>query len=472
MNDVSSASEPTSYEKRKTRRIILGTAVVVVLIGAAAFIASKAGLDKALVRQELDLIAAQLKQRGAAQGREITFTYGAINIEGGISDRHAVVHDVKLQTRPLVQPGVPPKEVEEEASRSLVIASPVLEITPKSPNLAAFEIALPQPLTFTTIEEPEKTLLTITNATPLAVTYASTKKDGDPITHWSFTAPKGTKLTYLREQQAEGVEDETPTIKPVYETLAVDMEKGEGELTLLSDQSGLGQGMLELKAITLTPEAAPEGKVIIDHVVSQWSNQRNAKKLNVVNSSFAIDNVQADPQFLPYAPISAALDVTYEGPMPSTQEEMAAMETQESAFKLKTFSISTRDATVSASADFVANTEDKLPVGIANVTITNLPFIVGELKKYQVMDDSKEQLMAALLQQITGTPYAELKDVVVDVNRARGGSFKVGKSTFEELFAALLSASISQKQKPHPVPAIPQDKKAQEPVALPEETRG
>lgn len=471
MNDVTPATEPTPHEKRKTRRIIIGTALVVVLIAGAALVASKAGLDKALVRQELDLIAAQLKQRGAAQGRDVAFTYGAVDIEGGISDRHAVVHDVKLQMKPLQQAGVPPKEGDDEP-RSLVITSPVLEITPKSPNLAAFEIALPEPLTFTTVEEPEKTLLTMTNATPLAVSYASTKKEGAPVTHWQFTAPKGTKLTYLREQQAEGVEDQTPTLKPIYETLAVDMEKGEGELTLYTDQSGLGQGMLELKAITLTPEAAPEGKMTIDQVVSQWSNQRNEKKLNIVNSSFAIDNVQADPKFLPYSPISVAMDVTYEGAMPTTQEEMAAMESQESAFKLKTFSISTKDATVNASADFVANTEDKLPVGIANVTVTNLPFIVGELKKYKLMDENKEQLLAALLQQVTGTPYGELKDVVVDVNRSRGGSFKVGKSTFEELFAALLSASMSQKQEPVPVPTIPEEKKAQEPIKLPEETRG
>ena len=37
----------------------------------------------------------------------------------------------------------------------------------------------------------------------------------------------------------EGVEDATPTLKPIYETLAVDMEKGEGELTMQNDHSGL-----------------------------------------------------------------------------------------------------------------------------------------------------------------------------------------------------------------------------------------
>ena len=77
-----------------------------------------------------------------------------------------------------------------------------------------------------------------------------------------------------------------------------------------------------------------------------------------------------------------------------------------------------------------------------------------------------------------------MKDVVVDVQRSRGGSFKIGKSTFEELFAVLLQASLGRGAGPKAVidpsvpaasaPTIPakQDRKALEPIDIPQETRG
>lgn len=484
MNDNTQVSTEVSERRaRRSRRIIIGTLSILVLIAAAGVLISKTGLDRALVRQQLDAIAAQMKTRGAAQGRDVKFTYGDVEIAGSFSNKHAVIHSPVLAVKPLDAPGY--EKPTGDAPKTLRVTSETMEIYPEGANLSAMRIEMPKPIDITTIEAPEKKLLTVTTDTPLTVHYANTKRDNAPITRWQFTAPAETQFTYLREQVAEGAEEQTPTLSPVYETLVMNMDKGEGELSMQRDHSGLGEGTLDLKNIRIAPQSAPkEGLVTINQIVSQWSNQRNEQNLNVVNSSFRIDQISADANLLPYAPISAAMEVVYEGAIPTTQEELASIEAKESAFKLKTFSITTKDATFAATADFVANPEDRLPVGMANVTVTNLPFIVGELKKYKLLSDDREAIIATLLQQVTGTPYGQMKDVVVDVQRSRGGSFKIGQSTFEELFATLLQASLGKGAGPKAVidpsvaaPAVPvipdaQNRKAQEPIEIPQETRG
>lgn len=471
------APEPIleSPRKRRTRQLVIGGVALIVLLIAGLLLASKAGLDKALVRQQIDRFAANLQAQGKAQGRNITLTYENITIEGGFTDRHAVVHAPKMTVQPL-EPA--PASKPGERPETLSVTTPLLEIFPEGKSLSAMTVSLPQPVRFTSIEEPDKTLATVTSAQPLAWYYARTEYAGEEAEKIRFEAPNSFEVTYLREQRAEGEEDATPTVTPVYETLNVALENGKTDFVIQTGPAALGEGTLGFQGITITPKDQPESAVMIDRIASHWSNARNAQHLNVVQSSFSIENINADAQILPYAPISAALDVSYEGAMPANQEEQGSITSQQSAFKLKTFRLSTKDATITANADFTATPEDKLPVGAANVTITNLPFIMGELKRYRLFDARKEQMLATLLQQITGTPYAELKDVVVDVNRARGGSFKIGKSTFEELFAALLQASMSQNPNALPVPvqpsvpSIPEQKKALPPVEVPQDTRG
>ena len=476
------STEISQRRAARSRRIVIGTLSVLVLIIAAGILASKTGLDRALVRKQLEVIAAQMKASGAAQGRDVRFTYGDVEVTGSFGNKHAVIHAPVLEVKPLEAEGYVQPQGEEP--KTLRITSAVMEVYPESANLQAMRIEMPQPLDFSTIEAPEKKLLTVTTDKPLALRYANMTRDNAPVARWQFTMPAETRFTYLREQVAQGPEEQTPTITPVFETLVMNMDSGQGDLSMQRDHSGLGEGTLEMKNIRIAPESAPkEGLVTIKQVVSQWSNQRNAQNLNVVNSRFLIDTINADPNLLPYAPISASAEVIYEGAIPTTQEELATLQSTESAFKLKSFNISTKDATFSASADFVANTEDRLPVGMANVTVTNLPFIVGELKKFNLLNDDREQLIAMLLQQVTGTPYGEMKDVVVDVQRARGGSFKIGKSTFEELFATLLQASLGKGAGPKAaitppgatsVPVIPEptERKAEEPIEIPQETRG
>ena len=455
---------------KSSRRVLVGTLVLLALIGGTVLVASKAGLDKALVKQQLDALATQLKENGARQGRDIAFTYGDVAIKGGFTDRHAEISNPTLVVKPLEAEGFEqPKE-----PQTLRFSSDMLMVYPKSADLSHVLLALPQPIEVHDAVQDGQRLLRIAPSTPLEVGYATVKKQDARVIEWSFDAPKETKFTYLREQIAEGEEDATPTVTPVYDTLVLTMESGTGALSV-EQTSNLGEGSLEMKSLALAPESEPEaGRITIDAITSAWSNTRDEKNVNTVHSSMAIDTINADEKLIPYAPISAALDVTYEGIIPNSVEEQALIASAETAIKLKTLSVTTKDAAFNATADFVASPEDRLPVGMASVTLTNLPFLVNEFKQRKLLTDAHEQTLAALLQQVTGTPYAELKDVTVDVQRTRGGSFQIGKTTFEELFATLLQASMGQAKPTPLVPAAPAEKKLKmdEAAPAPEETRG
>ena len=53
--------------------------------------------------------------------------------------------------------------------------------------------------------------------------------------------------------------------------------------------------------------------------------------------------------------------------------------------------------------------------------------------------------MNTVLLHVTGSAPEQLKDVVIPVERARGGSFKIGNTTFEELFAVFMKQAIDTK---------------------------
>jgi hypothetical protein len=68
--------------------------------------------------------------------------------------------------------------------------------------------------------------------------------------------------------------------------------------------------------------------------------------------------------------------------------------------------------------------------------------VLGELKKYGIINPANEALVNTVLERVTGTPVAHLKDVVVPVERIRGGAFKIGNTTFEELFTIFLGQAL------------------------------
>ena len=446
MTEITDASTKT----KKKRGLFLPIAAVIIAIAVIGFIASRAGLDKALVKQQLDAFIVDLKERGRAQGRDLDFTYVDLEVVGSFASKHVVIMKPQLIVKPLNRPV--PKPGETSPIDALVVTTPSIEIYPESADLSSMKIQLPEPLNFAGEDKPEKSLLKITSNVP-PVIIVSEKKEGEVVyNEVTYQAPPQTELVYLREEQAKGEEEKTPTLVPVYETLNLAVAQGSGlSSSVAADNSGLGNAKIFFRDLVLTPKAAPQGALKVAEITGEWGNNLNEKKLNVVHAQLKAGPVTSDDKTAPYLPVELNAEVTYEGAMPKTPEAIASIQAPESSIVLKNFSLTSKEASLKAVADFKANASDMLPVGTANITLTNVAYVMGELRKYGLLTQQNEPLINAVLAQVTGTPVDQLKDVVIPVERARGGAFKIGQTTFEELFAVFLKQAMQMRNGGQPV---------------------
>lgn len=442
----------TPLHRHKAVRAALWLVVLLLVAGSIALIATRAGVDKTLVKQQLDQFAADLKQRGRDTGRVMELTYGDIEMVGGLTDRHALVHDPRFLIKPLPEKAPPP--VPGKAN-SVLITTPVLEIYPESSDLSSLKLVLPQPITVASEEEPKKSLLTITPNAPWALNVAQTKLHGTYYLQLKQSMPDQTRLTYLREQVAQGEEDKTPTVVPVYETLILSLQEGESEVSYALDGSGLGKGTLEFENVSIAPDKMPETAIRIGKMTGRWESERDAKQLHKSSSAFSIDSITAPAEIIPYAPISFAYEMNYQGALPILAGGMPAAQPGPSTLQLKTLSLHTKDATFDATADFTSMADEIMPVGSAHLKFTNVPFIVGELKARHILGADGEVVMQTMIEHISGQAYAAVKDLDFEIKRAKGGTSQIGHASFEELFSLFLKNKLQQLQPQDAAPAKP-----------------
>lgn len=468
-------TEPTTADAtltpKKKQKWVLPIAAAIITISVAGFLISRAGLDKALVKQRLDDTIARVKEKGRAQGRDIDITYGEIDVVGSFARKHVVVHAPTMTVKALDQVKKPEGQPQVE---SLLITTPSLEIFPEAVDLSALRVEFPQPINFADVSSPDKSLLKVETNTPIAISFAQEAREQVNYSRVRYVSPTEMQLTYLREQQAQGMEDATPELVSVYETLIVNMDaNGTIESNVALDKSGLGTGSVNMQNLRMFPKDKPDAKVTIAKITGDWSNTLNAENQNAMTVKFAFGPLEAAPEILPYAPVSFDLDASYSGAMPQSPEAVAAVQSQQSVFALNMLNLSTHDSVLKATGNFTAGASDALPVGKANITLSNLPYVLGELRKYAVLNANNEALVADMLQHITGTPLDQLKDLEIPVERVKDGAFTIGQAKFEELFAIILKHALSQRQgvapAPVPVPQLPPaDKEKTKPIAVPD----
>jgi len=435
----------TETTEKKKRKFLLPAIIAIVALLIVGFVVSRAGLDKALVKQRRDEVIATWKERARASGSDIEITYKDIEVSGSLIDKKVIVHEPEFRMRPVQQNTTPSSNHMD----SIIISSPQMVIIPRSVDLSSATYSFPQPINLAEEKEPEKSLLKVEPSTPLEVTVSESIKNNVTYMSTSHVPPASLKLTYLRVQQAEGVEDQAPTVTPVYQVLTVNIGAGsKAESSFAADDSGLGTADVDYKQITLVPEAQPEGVITVAGINSHWSNTRNEKGFNVINAKSTVGPITADPAILPHAPVAMDVDFSFEGPMSQIPTQEPTGEARDTLIQLKKLEISFKDAGLSASGNFTATPSDILPVGTAALKVTNLPLILDTLRKNQVVTANNETWLLPVIEKITGAPVASLTDVDVPISRERGGAFLVGKSTFEELFALMLKSAMSGSPTP------------------------
>ncbi len=470
---------PTTIAKKVPVKRLLVGAVMLIAIGGGLMVA-RGGLDAEMAKKKLDEVIAGIKEKSQQEGRDINLTYEKIEMTGGLMDRHAKVYNPVMVVRPY-----DPKIVTPDPKDSLRVTTEELDVYGASYDLSAIKISLPKPLDFASGDAPDKSLLKVEASSPLEATIAQKKINNIPYVDVAHTAPTSLDLTYLREKQAQGTEDATPSVVPVYDTIHIAIASGGTiKTSLAEDDSGLGRADISFGQITTVPKSAPEGVITVAGIEGHWLNEMDAhQKPNLVHQ-WKIGPITAAANALPYAPIALNIDFSHTGVSEDTDNDDSShggkVESKPST-KLKVFELSTKDATLSANADFITNANDILPTGNAHLKLTNVPFVMAELKKRGILQPEKESWVADLLQRITGTPFDQLKDADIAIDRPQGGQFKIGNSTFEEVFALFMKNALNidapkngdegsdEEESSPPAPQLPDaSKEKAKPIAVPD----
>lgn len=445
MTDAPDETKQEENASFRARKLIVPIGIVLMALLVVAVWASQSGLDKALLKQKIDAFSQSLSESAAREGRDITLNYEDIKITGGFSNRHATIINPELHVKPLATANRPVTPHDE-----LVLKTAEIQIFPKAVDLSAMDIRLSKPIDFFGGEAPEKRLLTVSGAKPFDIHVDQIEHDNRRYVEIIHDLPEEFDVTYLREQKAEGPEETTPTVVPVYEILVVTSTPG-GRLRteMAQDGSGLGSAESNIQNLVISPPDAADAAIKIAQISTSWEHTLNEKNHHIITAKAQVGDITGAPEVLPYAPIALKLDAAYEGVAPQSAADVALNTAQESSFRLQQFALTTKDSSLTASADFTASGGDVLPVGTAKITLTNLPFVLGELRRYGLLNANNEPLLTELLQLATGMPIASITDANIDITRARGGSFAIGHTTFEELFATVLKISMKQRlQKP------------------------
>lgn len=434
----------------KKRKLLPFAILGIITVLAAGFFVSRAGLDKALVKQHVDAVIASIKEQGRDQGRDIDIRYKEITIAGGFLDKHVVLLEPSISIKPLEREPLGPDG--KRKMDSLVITTEYLLIDPKAVDLSSVTYSLPKPINFAPEDAPEKSLLKIEPSTPIAATMTKKKQGETSFTEIKSTLPQTIDITYLREQKAEGVEDATPTITPVYSSLGVQVAPDSTIYShMADDDSGFGSIVLAIGNVTLTPKETPEGIISIAGVKLRWSNEITPEQRRMLAAKADIGPITAAQEILPYAPVALALDLEVDAP--SAKENASAEAQKDASLKLKTFSITTKEAALTGEADFTSTAGDMLPTGTAKLQLTNFQYVLNELRKNGVFKATQEQTFLPMIEKISGKPVAEIQEFSVPISRQKGGAFMIGNASFEELFALLLQqAARPNTSNAEPVP--------------------
>ena len=416
----------TNTQAPRKRRIIWIIAALILIVGVGGYIASKAGLDKALVKQALDHFAGNLENSTKDSPAQMSFSYDDVRITGGFSNRHAVILNPRF------------REMNKGTQALTLYRTAEAVVHPKSADLRSLRIELAKPLMIFSDEKAEHAVATIIQKDAIVIDVTPETKAGKAYVTTKVSLPDAFLIDGPADKASDPWNKLSLTLAPGA-VMTNSMPEGEHSWT------SPGEASFHARDIVLTPDAKPEDAITLGVVDTYFSNVLNDKNLNTLLVKMDVGPLASSKSMLPYGPLSANVDFAFEGALERSPEAFAEAKSTDSSIMLKTFSLKGKDAALSATADFVASASDMLPVGTANITVENLEFILAELRKRGALRERDDHLLTTVIERVSGKPMAENKDLKIDITRVRDGAFKIGKSTFEEIMAAVLSGALSDK---------------------------
>lgn len=444
MSDTTeTSSTETKAPCRKSRKYALIAVAVIVTVGVLGYVASKLGLDRALVKESVDNFAANLQ---ASSHDTLSFSYKDIKIAGGLTDRHAVIIEPKLEQSP---EGL-------ESTQKITYTTEEAMLYPTSSDLSSLKIVLAKPVkAYKGSDTENEASMTVIQRVPFEINAEQKNIKGKTFIESKVSIPDSLLVDGPESERGKPWNQFTVSLKPGAYIF-------NNHSTATDAPEGLGKTDVVLDEVVLTPEHDAESAISIAKVHTHYENMQADSGSSEVEVTANVGPVTGSEKTLPYGPIEFTMDLRYDGLLSSAPQDFAnQQEAGEKSLKLETFSLKAKDAALYATADFVSGTKDVLPVGTANVTIENLPFILQELRAQNALDQKNEAILAAIIQQVTGKNVGESKDISVDIKRVRDGAFQIGNTTFEELMATVFRVALSGQAPvalpPSQAPAVPDE---------------
>jgi hypothetical protein len=417
----------TEAAPKQARKFILPVILVILAVSAIGFLASKAGLDKALVKQQVDGWIAMRSAQASKEGYALKITYQDMRFAGGFSQRYLVLENPEVTIAPFADA----EGKVTDHDRGMRIKTEQLLLHPRAVDLSEFRAELPDAIEFYEGGIDDAVII-VSAATPIIIDgeQAVSKKHTDLLlTH---TLPK---LWHIKLHALSKASD-TETPDYIYENYSVSLDNG-GQLSYRTrlNETVIGASKLEAKNVTLTSDTDDTKTPLLrfDSIKGEWGSTTP----DYFKSILAITNISGAGMEL-LSPMNVHWNLRYEGSLDAMPEAEDG-EMQTASLNVKEFVFEIPDASLRAKAKLHAAAEDILPIGSASIELKNLPHIRKMLADNALIDASDEVLFDKMLTRITGKGINALNDVTIPLSRERGEPFRIGNITLEEAATMVLT---------------------------------
>lgn len=377
--------------------VFLTAVVVIALLG---YFTSRAALSVEMVNARLSAWGDVMKESAARKGYDASFTYGTVSIEGGLFSKRAVVADPKLtlsRNNKLVrsfttsvfeiQPDTGEMEklrlvfaapltmkLEDEASQRFEAVSPIEVEVTKVPNGQAYEAFVP--------------------------TQVNIFKGGDgadSIPSMTFETKLGSKVTGF---------------------IGSDSEEYTQHITLLPSTLKMADRTMRVASLDVTAEAAKEDAARMTHYEAKIGKFETTGIFSVIT------------------PLDIVADVDRETASVLADDEQEHH--KDNTYFFNALSMYSGTSELKLTGKFDVAKGEILPMGSAEVSLSNVGTLIGRLKAAGTLDDRSVDVSRAILKRIASEWNTKTDTIQFSVEREYGGGFYLGDVTFEELLATAL----------------------------------
>lgn len=414
----------------KIRRTVLITLALLIIGGGTAFFFSARGLSEEALSQVLDAWIESQEAKAKADGTEVDIAYEKIALEGGFGNQSVVMYAPSIKVAPK---GV---AIEQAGAGTTVFRTAKLVLYPEDVRIQNVRIEAPDTLEVLD-GSSESPRFKIMPNTPLMLSISHEKEGKNSFVVVNHYLPNVWNIEHLREQEASGEEEQTPTLTPVYDAFTITLNEGGQYKSRMLESNDLGEGFVKFSGLNLA-DASGAPLVSIANMNSEWKGVVDDNDQMLQSFSMNVENFDAGaamPELEAYAPMNLAIHANVSAPAHSEHGNTMIL-------AIENASLSMSDTALSIRGGFSTGGTEMLPLGNADIEVMNLARLLELLQRDGLLAPSQTKLAADVAQAVLGEPADLSKTVKFSVSRAQGAGFMIGKVPLEALIGTVLKSAM------------------------------